>query len=89
MSRPRHEMLPQGVQPLALRQGAMAAALGISETTFKEMQGCGLFPPARVWQGIKLCIVEEQKAALYALPVELQQEAIVLPAVSEKTWKVR
>lgn len=89
MSRPRHELLPQGVQPLALRQGAMAAALGLSETTFKEMQGCGLLPPCRVWQGIKLCIVEEQKAALHALPIEEKTEGVVLPTVPEKTWRIK
>ena len=89
MSRPRHELLPQGVQPLALRQGAMAAALGLSETTFKEMQQQGLFPPPRIWQGILFCIVEENKAALYALPVEQQAEITVFPSVTEKTWRVK
>lgn len=87
MSRARSELLPSGVEPLALRVGAMAAALSLSEETFKQMREDGVFPPPRVYNGVKLCIVEEYRAALLNLPVEGQGEPILVN--EQKRLKVR
>jgi hypothetical protein len=89
MTRPRHELAPRGVQPIALRQGAMAAHISLSEATFKKMQQQGLMPRPRLCDGILIYIVEEVTRALYDLPVAEGDEESGSDTSKKQTWVLK